>query len=389
VSILSNTARRWLWRALRAGTVIALIGGIFYWARLAPRSVLTQQIGRGEITAEVMGTGTLEARVQTAVGSKIPGRIAQIAVDQGDRVESGKLLVRLADEELQQQVAIALANQETAQAALDRLKTDKDRATAVFDQASKSRSRTEALFIKNAVSRDEMDRATESFSVAQADFARTEAAIYEGQKAFVAAEKTLEYHRARLADTEISAPFDGLIVSRHRDPGDVVVPGSSILTLISTAELWISAWVDETEIARLQEGQPARVFFRSQPDRCFPGLVVRLGRQADRETREFIVDVRVLELPTNWAIGQRAEVYIQTQRKPSAVLLDARYVVRRGDQSGVFVEQGGRARWRSVSLGLRSPDQVEAAHGLEPGETVVRPLDPKNSLADGQWITPP
>src|SRR5690606_12002602 len=102
-------------------------------------------------------------------------------------------LVRLADDELQQQVAIAKANQEAAAAAIERLKADKNRATAVFDQASKRLSRNEALIARNAVSREELDRATEAFSVAQADSARAEAAINEGQKTLVAAEKTLEY----------------------------------------------------------------------------------------------------------------------------------------------------------------------------------------------------
>jgi HlyD family secretion protein len=233
-----------------------------------------------------------------------------------------------------------------------------------------------------------LDRALEAFAVAQADSARAEAAINEGQKSLVAAEKTLEFHRARLADTEITAPFDGLIVGRHRDPGDVVVPGSSILTLISTDELWVSAWVDETEMSSLKEGQSARVIFRSEPGRHFPGSVVRLGREADRETREFIVDVRILELPTNWAVGQRAEVLIETERKNAATLLDAKYVVRRGEHAGAFVDQQGRAEWRSLSLGLRSVDKVEVVHGLQLGETAVMPFDPKNSLRDGQRIAP-
>src|SRR5690606_25575673 len=128
-----------------------------------------------------------------------------------------------------------------------------------FEQARKNRVRVEALVAKGAVSREELDRAVEAFVVAQADISRAEAAINQGQKELVAAERTLEYHRARLSDTEIRAPFDGLIVGRQRDPGDVVVPGSSVLTLISTDELWISAWVDETEMADLKEGQPARV----------------------------------------------------------------------------------------------------------------------------------
>ncbi len=161
-----------------------------------------------------------------------------------------------------------------------------------------------------AVSQEEVDKAVEALAIADAGLSRAVAAITEGQKDLIAAEKTLEYHRARLADTKIVAPFDGLIVRRHRDSGDVVVPGTAILTLISTDELWISAWVEEAEMAKLKADQVARVVFRSEADHAYSVRAVRLGREADRETREFIVDVRVREWPENWAVGQRAEVYI-------------------------------------------------------------------------------
>jgi RND family efflux transporter MFP subunit len=369
--------------------LLAIAGAIVYWVRFAPTPVARHQVQRGEIVAEVMGTGTLEAHIKATVSSKISGRVAEVFVDQGDRVPKGRLLVRLDDEELKQQVAIAQANREAVQATIERLKTDKDRATAVFEQAQKSHARIAALAAKKAASREDLDRAIEALSVAQADLSRAEAAISEGRKELIAAEKTLEYHRARLADTEIESPFDGLIVRRQRDPGDVVVPGSPILTLISTDQLWISAWVDETEMAKLKDGQPARVVFRSEPNRSFPGSVARLGREADRETREFIVDVRILELPFNWAVGQRAEVYIETDRKRSAVLLPAKYVVRQDDQTGVFIDQNGHAEWKPLTLGLRSPEMVEVAEGLQPGETVVIPLEPGNSLRDGQRIATP
>jgi len=384
-----STIRRWIWRVLRVGVVLVIVAGIIYWVRFAPIPVAQHQVQRSEIVAEVMGTGTLEAHVKATVSSKISGRITAVLVDQGDGVKQGQLLVRLDDKELNQQVAIAEASREAAQAAIDRLKTDKDRATAVFEQAKKSHARVEALFAKNLISRDELDRAVEALLVAQAALSRAEAAITEGQKELIAAVKTLEYHRARLADTEINSPFDGLIVRRQHDPGDVVVPGSSILTLVSTNELWISAWVDETEIAKLKEEQHARVVFRSEISRSYPGKIARLGREADRETREFIVDVRVLELPFNWAVGQRAEVYIETDRKRSAVLLPAKYVVRRDYQTSVFIDQNGHAEWRPLTLGLRSSEMVEVIEGLEPGETVVIPSDPRNSLRDRQRIATP
>ena len=93
----------------------------------------------------------------------------------------------------------------------------------------------------------------------------------------IEAERSLAYRKALLADTEIVAPFEGLIVQRHRDPGDIAVPGTAVLSLISTKELWITAWVDETEMSRVAVGQPARVVFRSEPDHAYHGEVDAVG----------------------------------------------------------------------------------------------------------------
>jgi len=336
-----------------------------------------------------MGTGTLEARVKVSISPKITGRIRTIAVDQGDEVSSGKVLLRLDDDELHQQVEIAQANSEAAQAAVDRLKADEARASATLTQATSNHQRTERLRVRDASTQSEWDASSEAFAVAKAGLARAQFAVIEGRKQLVSAEKTMEYHQARLSDTQITAPFDGLIVRRQRDAGDVAVPGSPILTLISTEELWISAWVDETEMARLRVDQPARVVFRSEPERAFLGKVVRLGREADRETREFVVDVRVLELPVNWAVGQRADVYIETERKPDVTVLPPAFVVWREKQPGVFVNADGSAEWRPLVLGLRRHDTVEVVRGVEPGESVIMPLDETTRLRAGGRIHSP
>ncbi len=381
-----NMVRQWAGRVLKAAAVLAVVAGVAYQMRFAPVAVAPHRVARGEIVAEVMGTGTLEARVQATVSSKISGRIADVLVDQGDRVQKGQILVHLDDEDFVQQVAIAEADRETAQAAIELLVSDKTRAAAVSKRSQTHLARVQSLLEKNVGTEEDLDQATESLAVAEAGVSRAEAAINKGKKELIAAEKTLGYQNARLADTKIEAPMDGLIVRRQRDPGDVVAPGSSILSLISTKELWVSAWVDETEMAKLQKGQSVRVVFRSDPKHSKPGSVVRLGREADRETREFIVDVLVLELPENWAVGQRAEVYIETARKAAAVLLPARYVVRREGRPGVFVDQHRHAEWRPLTLGLRSLDMVEVVSGLQPGEVAVLPADPTNSLREGRRI---
>ena len=388
IDVWKNT-KRWGWRLLKAVSAILIITGIVYWMKFAPVPVISHAIERGMIVADVMGTGTLEARVETTISPKISGRIVEMLVDQGIRVSRGDLLVRLDDEELQQQVAIAQANVDAATAAIVRLKTDKQRATAVYDQAKKSHDRILSLVQKNARSQDDADKAVETLSVAESNVARAEAAITEGHQELVSAEKTLEYHRARLKETQIHAPFDGLVVKRRREPGDVVVPGSSILTLISTDELWIRAWVDETEMARLKTDQSARVLFRSEPEKAYAGKVVRLGREADRETREFIVDVRVLELPVNWAVGQRAEAYIQITHRNDALLLPARLIVKQDDFIGVFIDVDGIAVWCPIRIGVRNRDTVEVLEGLTEGDSVVTPSHSTTVLTDGRKITTP
>lgn len=388
----SETGRSIIGRSWKLGRWLVLaiiVGGIVYQMKFAPVTVEAVTPTRATVVSEVMGTGTLEARVSTTISPKIAGRIANVLVDQGDTLEAEQVLVQLDDEELQQQVEIAQANLEAAKAALERLMADQNRTIAVFEQATRHHARVQSLQEKNATTQDEMDRAVESLAIATADVNRSEAAISEGQKGLLAAEKTLEYHRARLADTIIKAPFGGIVVDRQREAGDISVPGSAILTVISTDVLWISAWVDETEMSKLSINQPARIVFRSEPDESFPGNVVRLGKQADRETREFIVDVQVAELPANWAVGQRAEVFIETDRQDDVLTIPLTALICRDEQEGVFVAENGVARWRPVTLGVRGQDSAEVREGLSESDTVLLVPTGQATLPEGRRVHTP
>jgi HlyD family secretion protein len=389
MSDLLNKTRRWLWRTAKFVVVAAVIGGAVYWIKFSPISVTEHRVERGEIVAEVMGTGTLEAHFKSTISPRISGRIQEVLVDMGDRVTAGKLLVRLDDVDMKPQVEIAQATVVVSQSALDRLQADRSQALAVLEQTTAEHERALRLRPGGAISQEDVDKSTANWRIAQAGVARTDAALIEGRKQLIAAETSLAYRKALLGDTEIVAPFDGLIVQRQRDPGDIAVPGSAILTLISIKELWITAWVDETEMSRIAIGQPARVVFRSEPDHAYRGEVARLGRQADRETREFTVDVRVLELPKNWATAQRAEVYIETDRKKSVPLIPAKFVQWRDDTPGVFCKVGDRAKWRAVKLGLHSREVVEVTEGLQPGDWVVVPTDGKTTAIEGRRISVP
>lgn len=367
--------------------VAAIAGFLVYRVRFAPLPVESHVAASGPIVSEVMGTGTLEPRVQATISAKISGRIAQVLADQGDRVTKGQLLATLDDGDLRQQVAMAKAEVSATKAGVDRAAAEIGRAEATAIEARTLYGRSAQLSREKVLSDADMDKATQQRDVAEAELRRAKLAKVEVERQVLKAEETLRYYQERLADTKITSPFDGLVTRRSREPGDIVVPGSPILQVISTEEMWISAWVDESAMESLSVGQLARVVFRSRPDKSYTGTVTRMASLADRETREFVVDVTVKELPKTWAVGQRAEVYIQTARKEQALLVPQRAITWHSGKPGLFVNSAGHARWRSVGVGLRGSENIEVTSGLAAGETVVWLHDPKNGpLTEGRAV---
>jgi HlyD family secretion protein len=373
-------------RTLAWLAVVGLIVLAGYRLKFRPLPVTAHRVTVGEVRGEVMGTGTLEARVKTTISPRIQERLAEVLVDQGDVVKTGQRLARLDDGEARQQVAIAEATLAAAQATVERVRADEARAQAVLKQAQQEHQRSSELLAGRISSQADFDKASEALQVSEADLVRARSANREAQSQVFTAEKSLLFRREQLTFTEMLSPYDGLITRRDRDPGSVVVPGSSILQLVAH-DIWVSAWVDETAIATLKEGQPARVVFRSEPSKTYEGEVARLGREADRETREFVVDVRVKQLPERWTLGQRAEVFVETGRTSGVVVVPQSFVLWREGKPGLMIDDAGKARWRDVVPGLRGPNSLEIIQGLSEGDVVVKPpAGQKQPLNEGQRI---
>lgn len=372
--------------AIKVFLVLGVIAFAVYFMRFSPGEVNLYPVTRGIVVNEVMGTGTLEARVRAAVSPKISGLLTEVKADQNDRVVKGQLLARLDDSNLRRQVELAEAELAAARAALPRLDAEIVAATASAVKARENFERVVALRKGNVIAQNELEQATESHDVAKATLSRIQAARLEAERNIDRAAAALRYAQAQWSDAELRAPFDALVVRRNRNPGDVVVPGGSILDVISLDQLWVSAWVDETAMARLAVGQPAEIVFRSQPEISLPGRVARLGAETDRETREFLVDVDLLQLPANWAVGQRAEVYIRTGRRENVPTIPSQLVLWRNGQSGVLVARDGQARWRPVKLGLTGRTHVEVTEDLKEGESVIGALPGRELPRDGRRV---
>lgn len=347
--------------------VVAVVRGFV----LRPAAVTVHVVESGDVASEVAGTGTLEARYAATVGPRIQERLAEVLVDEGDPVSAGQLLARLDAVDLERQVAVAEASLASARATVERVRADEVRAGAVLGQAKLNHGRQVELLQGKVAAQADFDRSEEALRVAESDLLRARAATVEAESLTVAAERTLQLRREQLRFTEMRSPFAGLVVRRDRDPGEVVVPGTSILRVVDTNELWISAWVDETAMSGLRTGQVAQVVFRSEAGQAYEGSVARLGREADRETREFVVDVRLGRLPGQWTVGQRADVRIRTGVRTGVVWVPEAALRWKAGKSGVLVEERGRAQWRPVEPGVAGGGRREVRSGLAAGDRVV------------------
>jgi HlyD family secretion protein len=186
--------------------------------------------------------------------------------------------------------------------------------------------------------------------------------------------------------TRILSPSSGLVITRNLEMGATVVPGTPIFR-IATAAPWVVAQVDEHATGTLSVGQPARVVFQVNSSVSQSGHVARLAQEADRVTEEREVDVTVDQLPTNHFLGQRADVYIESARKEDALQVPRNALAGRDGKAGVFVVDGGRARWRPVQLGLEGRTAVEILSGVSEHDLVI--LDPSagdKPITDGARV---
>jgi RND family efflux transporter MFP subunit len=340
-------------------SLAALLAGIALYVMFQPAPVKTARAQRGELVAEVFGTGTLESKVVVGVSSKIVGRVDAVLVDQGDTVTAGQTLARLEDKDFRDAVRVAAAQRDQAEATLARAKVDFERQRS--------------LLARNLVARADYDASETGHRVAEAQLKTAEA--------------TLGVAKAKLADTHIVSPASGLVVTRNLEVGSTVVPGAPIFRVAASGP-WVVAQVDERATGDLRLGQPARVVFETSPSLGAVGHVARLSSEVDRVTEEREVDVALDRLPDNWFLGQRADVFIETARKRVALRIPSTVVVVQAGGPGAFAVVDGRARWRPVQLGLRGRTLVEVVSGVsEQDVLVVSPLAGKPPIADGARVT--
>lgn len=333
------------------------------WHKVEPRPM----------SLEINGPGILDAINRVVVTSRIQGFLKAIEADRNDEVKRGQVLARLEAADLLNQLAAAQAEASAADRGITEAQSERNRVVAAFDKAKIEFERRTTLARTNAISPAELTNAESAFRQAEADLARAEAGIERARAQFLAQQANVKVLEARLAEATITAPLDGVVISRERNPGDLLLPGANLMQVVELSSIIISARFDESARASIRPGQPARIRFAADPSRLWSGHVLRLSRQVDQETREFTADITLDALPESWAMGQRANVAVEAQSPAVAIGIPEGFVSRRDGRAGVWLARHGRAVWTPVSLGYVSGSNIEVTRGLAAGDIVLAP----------------
>lgn len=366
---------------------ILAIGLVMRLTVFAPPKVEVVRLTQQDLTTQIYGNGTVEAKEVVNISSKITGRLVEVAVDQGDRVKRGQVLAKLDAAELQAQSRQATATAEKAGASVALEQANLQKAQANLLLAEKNRTRFSALAAKELVSTQEAEQYETAFLVAREEAARAAAAVNSATGERGAAAAALAASRSRLDDALILAPEDGIIIRRELEAGATVSAGLPIFLLANPETVWVKANVDESQLKGVAPGQPATITLRSAPGAIFPGQVARLAWESDRITEELEVDVAFVPPLKDFHLGEQAEVLISTETRQGAQALPKTTLVTRGKLRGVWVVEDSRLRFQKVSTGVEDNHFVEITSGLAGIEAIaLAAAERMAKFSDGQKV---
>ncbi|MCC7535035.1 MAG: efflux RND transporter periplasmic adaptor subunit [Deltaproteobacteria bacterium] len=375
-------ARRAAWAVL--AVVVAL--GVAWFRLWSPVRVEVARADRGTIVQEAFGRGTIESQREAAVGFDLVGRLSEVLVDEGARVTLGQELARLETNQAEADLRSAQTGVAAARASLRRLAAEEERVRALLVTAEREAARAHTLFGAGAVSGQQRDDAVDRARVARAELDRVLAQRSEATRGIDVAAGGAEQRRVAMVRATLLAPFEGLVTRRFREPGDTVSVGSTVLRIVDTSRVYVSASVDETVLPRLAVEQRSTIHFPGE-DAPIAGRVTRVSWEADRQTHEILVEVTPDRLERRVAIGQRADVRIEIARRDRVVRVPIGMVHHDASGPYVHVDEGGRIARARPRFGVTGNDRVEVLGGLSPGATLLGPERGAAPLPVGRrWV---
>jgi HlyD family secretion protein len=354
------------------------------------------KVERGDLARSVVATGKIWPIQKVEIKSKASGIVKRILVDAGARVKSGQPLVELDRDEIEAQVNQAKAQLQGAEANLNSSQADYERAKVDAEgvdvpSLQRAYERAQQMAKEGVVSAQALDDAQRNYQLAvnKRDVARAQLAVAKSK--IVQAQASVAQNRASLAQLEeqlsyttITAPIDGIILSKDVEVGDAVssilVLGSSatlVMTLGDTSEVYVKGKVDESDIGKVHLGQPARIKVESFKDKTFNGRVTKIapmGVEKDNVTTfEVWVSITNPDGQLKAEMTANAEIVLDEHKNvlqvPEGALIydkDKKASVEVPDPSA----KDGK-RKVAVNIGISNGAKTEVLNGLSEGQQVV------------------
>jgi len=353
-------------------------------------SVEVSQVVRRDVVQTIVSSGRVETPYRVDIGAQIVGTVAQVPVEQGDRVKAGQTLIVLEASEAEAVVKQAEVSVAQAEARIRQLRELQlpvanqtlRQAQVNLENAQAQLERNQRLYEGGFIGKSALDDLQRAVDVAQTQVdtarkqvqtARPTGSDYAlATTALAQAQANLQAARARLAYTTIAAPRSGTLIARDVERGDVVQPGKVLMVLSPEGETQLVVQLDERNLSRLRLGQPALASADAYPNERFKAEVVYINPGVDAQRGTVEVKLRVPDPPAYLRQDMTVSVDIEVERHPGALAVRADAVHDLGSaRPWVLRVNGGRALRQNVTLGLRGEGWAEVRDGLKEGDLVV------------------
>ena len=383
------TSRRGLWITLGVIAVLLALAaaGWALFGREKPievRTAPTVAMGNGGAAASVLdASGYVVARRMATVSAKITGKVREVLIEEGMKVDAGQVMATLDPVDADASRALSQAQVEAARSQVANVQ-------AQLTEAEANARRLSSLVQQQLVARSQYDQA-----VAARDALRAQ--LQAAQRNVTVASRSLAISDNGVDNTIVRAPFAGVVIAKAAQPGEIVSPlatggftRTGIGTIVDMDSLEVEVEVNESFIGRVQPKMPIQATLNAYPDWQIPGEVIAIIPTADRSKATVKVRIQLASKDTRIVPDMGVRVsFLETIKpgaaKPTGVWVPTRAVQTSEGKSKVFVVEEDKVKSVAVTAGeVRDVDQMISA-GLKGGETVV--LSPPKGLKDGSRVT--
>ena len=339
--------------------------------------------------------GTLAAVDQVTISSETDGKVSRILADLGDRVTAGQPLIQVDREKQQYNLDQQRASLERALAQLgapdaqhlpEPEKTpDVQKASADLAQAKQAHERASALFKRTLVPQQTLDDAATALQSKQANYDLSLQNAKNLRASIQASEASMKLADRQLRDTEIRAPFDGIVEKRLVNLGELVKTQMPVMAVVRVDPLKVIAEIPEKMAPWIKQGQLVELRVDAYPDRTFIGKVSRISPAVNTATRAFPFEALVPNKDAALKPGTFSRVHIESDKTDTVLTLPYAVMQYRYGVNRVFVVDGDKLTARELKVGDRLGDRIEILSGVKAGDRVA--ANDIDKLTDGQKVS--